>query len=314
MNPESSPESIGFLVLERPVAVIGLDLKASTEEFVKFLDGEFWNHQLYLIESTPLANVPYAHAAFVRMLVSHADEHLFGLIFAVLQAPHCPNLWLSRYKSEELFELVRRALNGDPFPSQIPLQRPGFAGVVEAIWPCFDEEKTRLTTIALIRHASRFESDLSRDEYNSLKHGLRANMGSFSLSFAPGFPDKMPEPEDYIKISDSDRGCSYLAFDKIEGFKNQFTSKLVWSNWDLLEFRAAVAFTALCVGNIGAALRIRHKLPGPNEFKFYSNADAYENGHQQPHKSAFFVRKTEWNIPKSGIRSEAKIRALYDHD
>lgn len=313
MNSDSSPDSIGFLILERAVAVIGLNLKASTEEFVASLDGEFWNHQLALIEAVPLQDLPYAHAAFVRMAVSHADEHLFGLIFAVLQAPHCPNLWLSRYKSEELYELVRRTLNGDSFPSQIHLLKPGFAGVVEAVWPNFDEEKARLTTIALIRHANRLVCELSRDEYNSLKHGLRAHMGSFSLSFAPGSSDKKPNPEDYINISDSERGCRYLAFDKIDGSKNQFTSKLVYSNWDLLEFRAAIALTALFVINIGVALRIRHKFPGLCEYKFYSNTDVYENGHQQPQIGAFLTRGAEWCIPKSGLYSEDKIRSLYDH-
>lgn len=314
MTPNSHPDSIGFLILERPVAVIGMDLKATTDAFVKSLDGEFWKHQLSLIETASLANMPYAHAAFVRMMVSHADEHLFGLIFAFLQAPHCPNLWLGRYKSDELYKLVKRTLRGDRFPSQIPISKPGFAGVVEAIWPSFDEEKNRLTTLALIRHAKRFDSDLSREEYNSLKHGLRANMGSFTMSFAPGSRDKKPDPADYIKLSDSERGCSFLAFDKIEGVKNQFTGKLVWSNWDLQEFRTAVAFTALCVHNIGVALKIFHKHPGQHPFKFWSKTDVYENGHQQPHKSAFLVREVEWRLPRSGICSEAEIRAIYDHD
>lgn len=79
-------------MLEKPVSVTGVDLKSVTEDFVKNLGCGYWAYQASLMDSVQMEMMSYPHATFMRMSVAHADEHLFGLIFAALQAPRCPNL------------------------------------------------------------------------------------------------------------------------------------------------------------------------------------------------------------------------------
>lgn len=217
------------------------------------------------------------------------------------------------YKSDQLYSLVGRALKGEAFPAQIPIANYTLDGIVEALWPEFPQELRRITTIALVRHALRIDSPELRNEYNSLKHGLRADMGSHSIKFAPGSPDQMPDVSQFLTLTDSEWGCHFLAFDQVEGAaKNKhFTAREIFSNWDLKGMKVAIAVTALQVHNIGVSLRKRLKLQGDNEFKVFDDKTVYETGFETPELSCIFNRGAEWRIPVSSLRTDEEIRNLY---
>ena len=75
-------DSIGFMVGTRTVAIYGDNLKQESQNFIKSFNANYWGHQLALAKTEPENEVTQEHSAFLKLTLSHAEEHLFGLICA----------------------------------------------------------------------------------------------------------------------------------------------------------------------------------------------------------------------------------------
>jgi len=127
------------MVNDRPIAAYGVGFSESTKQFVESFSGSYWEHHLELIGSVPKDSLTHDHVSLARYTLAHAEEHLFSLIFAYLQAPHCPDLWLYRYKTEDLIALTSRVESGGKIQSRFKLAPPTWEKFVRILWPSLDE-------------------------------------------------------------------------------------------------------------------------------------------------------------------------------
>lgn len=300
------------MVHDRPTAVYGLGLKQGTKDFIRTFNANFWEHQLALITSIPKEEVSHEHVTLLRLTLSHAEEHLFALIFAGLQAPHCPNLWLYRYQPKDLPEMAAKVNAGKQILTRFSLKEFSWLEISKTLWPGLEDERYRLTALTLGRLADHFVSTFGRDEYNGLKHGMRLSFGGHSISFSPGgSPDTVPPPESFITLADSKFGSRFWAFEQVPGTKNHYYAKFRLSNWDFEELGYHLSHTILLIGNMGAAFRTHAQIEGDREFRFYRGSDAYEKVPGSGHGSMTMKRVTDFELPASSLLDFDDIRKLY---
>lgn len=276
-KPRSYVESVAFVVNDRPTAVYGVGLQKMTEGFVKYFSSTFWEHQLNLLKGVPRNSVTHDHVSLARFALAHAEEHLFSLIFAFLQAPHCPDLWLYRYKHEDLIDLVGSVKTSRKIQNCFRLETLTWDNLARVLWPGLEEKRYLQTSLMLERLADLFTSDFGREEFNGMKHGMRLSFGGTHFSFSPGgSPDKLPDPESFVSLGGSEYGCRFWAFEKLAGTKGHFRAKLRMANWDIDEIIFYLSHTTLLICNMGTAFRSFAKIPGESSFKFYNAEDAYD--------------------------------------
>ncbi len=299
-----------FLIDERPIAVYGVDQQEASFHFMKSFDGGYWKNQLALVSSVGIDQINHDHLTFMRLTLSHAEEHFLALIFAYLQAPASPDLWLYHYRTDELDSLVKKVSNGLPILTRSNLQASSWEAVSKALWPGLEEKRYELTALVIKRLADHFLSGHGRGEYNSLKHGMRLSLGGHAISFAPSSsPDVKPPPEKYISFGDSKFGSRFYEFEKIE--RQHYFSQLVFSNWDREEIGKLLTHTVLLIVNMGAAFRSRNNLEGDLVFRFLSSEEAYMDNPRKLQGLISGVMRYKIDIPKSDLLDLTKVRELY---
>lgn len=312
LNTPRVVEAIGFVVNERPIAIYGIGMRETTNLFIKHFSPSFWEHQLELVSKGPIDSPSHDHVTLVRLALGHAEEHLFSLIFAFLQAPHSPDLWLYQYKHEDLTDLVKKVNAGEKVLSPFDLNAPTWETVARILWPSLEESRYLLTSKILERLANRFTSEFGKGEFNGMKHGMRLSLGGQSISFSPGgSPDVAPSPESFISLGDSKFGCRFWAFEKIPGAKDHYRAKLRMTNWDFQEIGHYLAHTTLLIGNMGAAFRVFSKIDGDCEFRYFSGDAAYE---MDPRKITGMIKGemvVHYDLKKTELLDLEKIRTTY---
>lgn len=305
-------ESIGFMVNNRPIAVYGLGLRESTEQFIKGFDAGFWNHQLDLLSSVSKENPTHDHVSLARHTLAHAEEHLFSLVFAFLQAPRCPDLWLYRYKTEDLHELVEKVQSGKNIPTLFSLKSPNWGTIVQKLWPSLEEKRVKLTAAIFTQLAVRFCSGYRRDEYNGMKHGLRLSFGGHGISFSPAeSPEVEPSPESFVSLGDSKFGCRIWSFEKIQGAKDHYRAKLRIANWDYDEICHYLAHVTLLIGNIGGAFRLFNEIEGDCGFRFFSGDASYEVNPRRVKGLISGELVANYNLEPKDLIDLEKIKSFY---
>ena len=314
-DPRSALGSVsgtGFMVNEKPVAVYGANLRKRSEEFIRSFTAGFWEHQLVLIASIPKEEVTHDHVTFLRLTLSHAEEHLFALIFAALQATHCPDLWLYRYAPSDLPEMVNKVIDGKAILTKFDLPSVSWLEIVKVLWPNLEEKRHALTALTLGRLADHFVSTFGRDEYNGLKHGVRLSFGGTSISFSPSDdPHTMPAPESFIALGDSKFGSGFWSLKQIEGVKGHYKATARRTNWDYDELGYHLTHTILLIGNMGAAFRALAQIEGDRTFHFYKEDSAYEEVPRSGYGSMTMEMKSGFVPSPKELLDLDEIRKLY---
>jgi hypothetical protein len=135
-------------------------------------------------------------------------------------------------------------------------------GVHQSI-DCSPEKKEWIITgfeKAWERFASDFLDVTANTEYNSVKHGLRAQLGGFTVAIGPSdSSEDGRRPESMKSLGGSKFGSS---FHKIEPFPNEklnFRGRKVARNWVPENLVDGVHLLAWSIGNVVTALRIMNR-------------------------------------------------------
>jgi hypothetical protein len=311
-KPWGQINSIGFMVNERPVAVYGRFLREGTHQFIKEFDADYWGHQLSLATSVPIDEVKHEHVVFVRLALSHAEEHLFALIFAFLQAPYCPNLWLYHYKPSDLPKMACKVERGVSVLTRFKLAEASWIAIAKVLWGGLDEKRYQLAARILGRLARHFISTHGRDEYNGLKHGMRLSFGGTSISFSPGgSPDVKPDPDSFISLGSSKFGSQFYDFEPMSGSKNHFRVTHCFANWDFMELGAHLTHAIMLINNMGAAFRNFADIEGDREFCFFEDDAAYEDDPRKLEGMTVGKMTTELNLPESKRINLDEVKKSY---
>lgn len=200
----------------------------------------------------------------LRLLYGLAQETFFGWLFAVMQAPRAPSAWLSLYNNNDLRELIVRFQAGEDLPNFTKCRKPGSWELLpELLLPeCLTQsERQRVRQLGLLwgQWASEQLDVRSRNEFNSLKHGMRARMGSMMLMIA-GTQIEGEEHGSFF-VNYSRKGPDLLA---------RFNSR----SWSGLRLFAHIQLMTMSISNLVTFLRGLHHIGDTSRYEYrLPNAD-----------------------------------------
>jgi hypothetical protein len=267
-----------LVIGERPYCVWGTDIQKMALEFLSNLDASYFeylaNTHIQLInEEQPREKESQFSALALRTIYSQGIETLFALLGAALQSPQCIHAWVDNYQPRELYSLVRKIHNQQPFYSLLNKQKISWEIVADTIFESLVlEDKAKETVIKKdfanlwSQFAFQFLDEGFSKEYNSIKHGLRVRPGGFSIAFGDN-KGRDASTKELKLIGKSEFGSHYIASQKIGEISHHLTMKSHYRNWSPEDLSWGLHLISLSIANIKAALQILNGIPA-TEVKF----------------------------------------------
>jgi hypothetical protein len=245
-----------FVTHETPHCLWDLDLEKSNGEFLDGIDPLYFKHMADvhgpLLEGE---NKQYAAMA-LRAAYTQGLETLFALIACAAQAPDCPVGWMLCYRNDELDEVIKKIHNNKPIMSKFNTDFFTWEMLSTIIHQFELEDSERTLRVRKLfaklwqRFASDFLDEKSKLEYNSVKHGLRARMGGFKLSFGPQIAPEIPAtPESMINLGGSEFGSTFYHQEKLTDPRN-IRVKSQSLNWNPNKFVSSLILISYSILNV----------------------------------------------------------------
>jgi hypothetical protein len=229
-----------FAIHESPYCVWGYDLPRQNLEFLDSIDPNFFPRMAEVHGTVLQGEEGHQHAALaLRLFYSHALETLLSLLAATIQAPDCVVGWLCQYKEQHLQSVLNAIQSGRPVLTKLALQEftwEKLSEIVHNFVSIEDKERERRIkegyAIFWSRAAHSYLNERNRLEYNSIKHGLRARAGGYTLRMREEKEPGVPDPEAPIHVlAASDFGTSFFIPERIGQNKLHLGLKHQSVNW-----------------------------------------------------------------------------------
>ena len=229
-----------FVVNESPFCVWEWDLAKRNLEFINSIDYTFFEYLARVHSEALDQDKNKQHAALsLRTAYSHGLETFFALLFAALQAPDCVIGWLHKYQIEDMENLIHKVSKRQPILTKIPLypitwKTISYSVLVNLVLEDGDKEKKIKDGFsrAWKRLAEDFVNKKIQQEYNSVKHGLRARAGGFYLAFGVQDVPGVPAPSERMHlVAHSEFGSSFFIPERIDNDKLNIRIKRHSRNW-----------------------------------------------------------------------------------
>ncbi len=257
-------QKILFYVGKRPYAVWGRDIAEKNILFLKNYDTRQFEYLVNVHKSQVDTENAQQAAIALRTAYGLAQEALFSLIGAALQAPKCVFGWLSRYRERDI-ELVIQGIEGSAkFPKLFrgaltwqSLSNEIHKGLVLPDKAIEKEIKSRFAILWEYLSAEYLDKKF-RDEYNCAKHGLRLQPGGFRVGM--GIQKNPTEPVAIDKLSwtrKNNYGSSTLSLVKI-GENNEAVDYYIREesrNWDIESLTGRIRLIVISINNVISFLR-----------------------------------------------------------
>ncbi len=244
-----------FVVLERPSCMYGVDLAMQNDRFLASLDPGYFTYgldsQLARLEGPDKQRV----ALSIRAAYAHSLETFFAVLAAAVQAPHCPLGWVLQYRNNELEALVGKIDKGEPIFS-ITKFKNQWHGLAHRVHTLGDADLNLREGLAVeigntwSYLAKDFLNTERKDEYNSIKHGLRATSVESTTTIGPAVSGGAP-----LIDSTSQFGGNYSRVRTLTKDRVHFELELVQKNWSPRALVARTQLVALSIGNVVSFLR-----------------------------------------------------------
>jgi hypothetical protein len=245
-----------FVVHETPYCIWDVDIKERNAEFINSIDAGYFSHLANLHASLLKGDQKQYAATALRTEYYHSLETLFALICATVQDPHCIIGWLLKYKNCELSTLVQKIDidNREPIRNRLGLEHFTWDEIA-ALINKFDTGNEE-TDIRLHQGFGRLWKNFAKDfldddiknEYNSIKHGLRVSIGGSSLAMGPETTPGIPAaPEAMHTIGGSTYGTSFFVANK-KG--SNFQPILQSLNWNPVNHVHGLKLVSISIQNI----------------------------------------------------------------
>ncbi|MCL4550816.1 MAG: hypothetical protein M1495_19865 [Bacteroidetes bacterium] len=280
-----------FCVDEIPYCIWDGEYQNINSEYIKRVEPHYYeyvaqsNYDIINDSEADKESKQFA-AISLRSYYTQAMETLFALIFATLQAPTCIPGWMMKYKNYDLYKLVEKTDNNIPLKIRFTkVENISWNSIIKLIFHYFDEKEIDAKNIIVKNFTdllSSFASDYLdknlHNEYNSVKHGLRAKAGGSVLAIKE--VDKEGKPKDnseWTKILHSDYGSSFYIDEKLLDSKNHFRLKYHSNNWNPEDIFYEINFISLLLHNLLTFLKIFNKIESDSiKYKSVSPEDAFK--------------------------------------
>ena len=285
-GPRRLIQGTQFIVGETPHTFWDDDLVEKNHAFLRGIDPGYFTHVAAVhapcVESEDCEERQRAAAA-IRVAHSQALETFCALLAAAVQAPGFALGWMLRYENRDLHALVGKLHRGERVYSMLPGDTT-WESLSTAVhrFQLGDAARERELTLAFARLWRRFaEQFLDRgrtQEYNSLKHGMRARLGGFKLSFgterAPGEP---PPPDAMTPPSGSMFGSAFYTAERVVPKQRDWALTERFRNWEPDDLRAGVELLSISIGNVVTFLRgTSGDTSQPNVLRYPENLEDFD--------------------------------------
>jgi hypothetical protein len=239
-----------FLVHKRPQVVWAWDLADRNLEFLRGFYVGYLTHVASTERELLASDRSQYAAAAIRVAHGQALETLFAFIAALTQAPACVVGWMLAYQNEEL-----RAVLED-------IQRRGLGEISRTLMSAtpWDQEKQerlaqRFGTL-WSRWSTEFLDERAQTEYNAFKHGMRAQLGGFSIAIGreetPGEP---APPESMVGLGSSAFGSAFFTAERVDSRLHIYPRRTN-RNWNPEGMSYGLELLAMSIQNVVSYLRI----------------------------------------------------------
>jgi hypothetical protein len=246
-----------FVVHDRPYCYWHPEPAAIAGEFLSGLKPAYFEEVAEILEPALAMPLKTSAASLIRLTFGHAVEALFSTLFAALQAPFAPHVWLSTASTKDLREVVRCVVEGKPFHHQfIRLTSTPTWKEIATLFSGPPEpaaERVELWS----EHFGEFWSSLAHvlldetaaDEYNAIKHGLRVTPSSHFTVIG-----------DHV-IADAEFGSRFFRCERVGEPPRHIKTKMCARNWDPHGMARGLRPIADSIQNIVATL-VKLNAPG----------------------------------------------------
>lgn len=278
---------IPFCIIEKPYAIWAPDVRADNEKFLTRLDTRFYErmarsivedfHSSECDTPTP-ADVEQSYqerrdvSTLARLLWHHGMETLVMLLGAYIQATAAVHGYFLKCKTEDAVRIAGYLLREER-PRYHRLNDVPFAlsALLTGIYQqtgcsAGDVDVVRLTE-ALRSMLNDYVRDSHRAEYNSIKHGLRASHGIFSIALAPEEKPGVAPPQEAMRVIGSSQDASFFnVTSRLDNATNQqsrinFSVEQVSVTWTLERVLMEIQILSILLVNTVAALRCVNGAP-----------------------------------------------------
>jgi hypothetical protein len=333
-------ETVSFCVVEKPYMLWGHSLADDNARFLKRIDADLYYRTAHKLVAEPDKGETCEDdptydddegrkdiSSLSRLMWHHGVETLVMLLGAYMQAPQAVMGYFLKCKTEDTVEIGQLLLT-DEQPKYSHLAGAPFTllnllnGIHDcARWPGSDTAQVVDRFARALRNMlGAFTRQEHRWEYNSVKHGLRASHGRFSLAVGLQETAGVPAPAAAMHTIGSSRNASFFEVAKPllnatkEQSKLHFTTGRVTVPWSLEKVLMELQLISLLIGNTVSALQIANGA-APNTIKFNKVAEddefweeyfRQESGNVTTASFRLNVDANDLNLP-----GEETIRATY---
>lgn len=210
-------------IADRVVALWSPDPRGDNRQFLDSLDPTLFRVVADAVAKIDGAREEQFAATHVRMLRDQAAEMLFSLLAAAIQAPGGVVLWLLAYRNEELDAVIEGFGRRSPVRTTSGTRRLDWADVALEVTRHFKAERPADLDEYRVQHAafwSRlarvFLDPTAREEYASLKHGLRVQPGGCEITITPEITPGVKDPNATPHVlQGSGFGCGFYSARRI---------------------------------------------------------------------------------------------------
>jgi hypothetical protein len=232
----------------------GVNLAEHNDRFLASLDPDYFIRDIDANQSRLDGADRHRAALSIRAAYSHSLETFFALLAAAVQAPHCPLGWMLQYRNHELETLICSINKGEPIFT-ITKFTDRWAGLARQ-FHTFDSYDS--VTDDILHDIEFVWSSLAVDfldterkqEYNSVKHGLRAVSLESRVALGPSLDGDPP-----ILDAISPFGGHFCRAGTLSADRVHFELEIVQKNWSPIALAARTRLVALSIRNVVGFLR-----------------------------------------------------------
>lgn len=204
-------------------------------------------------------------ATALRTSYGLAQETLFSLLGAALQAPNCVFGWLFKYKPTDLELVINGIMGLEKLKTRYigPLSWESMSRTVHQSLVIADktiEHEIKTCFAKLWEYLAKNYLDCElRSEFNSTKHGLRLQPGGIHITIGrQERPDVPAPPERMQSMGGSDFGSTVLKLERIGKLKHDFRILENSKNWDLSCLTGCIRMISMSIENVILFLLIQN--------------------------------------------------------
>lgn len=316
---------IPFVVNEKTYSFWDSDMPELNLRFINQIDPEYFEYiaklNLSIIQSEENDKKTRQHAAInIRIAYSQGLEVLFSFIFATIQAYDCVIGWFLKYTNKDLSDIAKKFRNGEKIFTKLAVPMRGWKDFANMIFVGVEEEqkgeflpKIEQFNYLWSRFAQDFLDDKLNDEYNSIKHGLRAYMGGIHVLMGLQDDYNTPAPPERMEtVSYSEFGTTFFISEKIDDTPN-FVVHRHSRNWNPENYFHGLMLISTSIKNI---LVFLNKVNGSEkELNYYFPND--ENFSEKPWElggSFSVTHHSTINKKKIPLLTKEDILSFYNTD